>query len=141
MAHDEVLLFKKLANNLIVAATLTCTPIAAYSATASIGLDLGVRSLHFADEYGKDHFAKHYYHISPYLELQLNKNLGLQVGYETSDKRSNLKLYGMNDNFLGAPPSPNGQVIRFFSKAKINGGGFKSENSSVIITNCKFFKN
>ncbi len=117
-------LFQKLATTLTTATALTCMPVAScyaisFTLKPFVGVDIGGRTLQFEDGYGKNHFAGHYYHASPYIGIQLLEHLGLQIGYETSDKRSNVKIYNTNQQVLGTSQITN--PLRFSSTAKING--------------------
>ena len=115
--------FTKFASILTATSALSCIPAIGcateFMLKPSFGIDVGVRSMQFQELYGKDHFASHYNHISPYMSLQILEHLGVQAGFETSDTRKNIKNYDATEDFLGA--TTGGVDLRFSSKAKING--------------------
>lgn len=85
----------------------------------SVGIDVGIRSMQFHELYGKDHFASHYNHISPYVQVQILEHLGIQAGFETSDTRKTNKNYSDNEKWLGVDSG--GVATRFSSSTKISG--------------------
>jgi len=115
--------FTKFASILTATSALSCVPAVScateFMLKPSFGVDVGIRSMQFQELYGKDHFARHYNHISPYMSLQILEHLGVQAGFETSDSRKTSKTYIDNENWLGVDTG--GVAARFSSSAKISG--------------------
>ena len=115
--------FTKFASILTATSALSCIPAIGcateFMLKPSFGIDVGVRSMQFQELYGKDHFASHYHHISPYMSLQILEHLGVQAGFETSDTRKITKNYTDEERWLDVDSG--GFPTRFSSSSKISG--------------------
>lgn len=85
----------------------------------SIGIDFGWRKMPFENLYGHGHFANRYYHISPYVSLQILEYLGIQAGFQTSNTKKNLKSYNRDEKWLNVDSG--GVDTSFLSSTKIYG--------------------
>ena len=114
--------FTKFASILTATSALSCIPAIGcateFMLKPSFGIDVGVRSMQFQELYGKDHFASHYNHISPYMSLQILEHLGVQAGFETSDTRKVVQSYSDTQPWLGVN---SGIDTKFSSSSKISG--------------------
>lgn len=116
---------KNILTNIMASTALGCALSATNSFATefmfkpSFGVDVGIRSLQFHDLYGKDHFASHYNHISPYFQVQILEHLGVQAGFETSDTRKTNKNYSADESWLNV--FTGGLITRFLSSTKIAG--------------------
>lgn len=102
----------------------------------SFGLDFGGRCMRFRDLYGRDHFAKkHYHYFSPYLQVQLLKHVGIQVGFEQTEARKTLKQYRDEEPVLGNIDYTAGGDTNTLSTSKAKGKFIGLNfNSNVLFT-------
>lgn len=67
-----------------------------------LGLEAGRRDIHWAEGFGKDHFAKTLYQISPFMQIQLNDYFAFKFAYDTTNMTYSFKQYKENDFILNA---------------------------------------
>ena len=141
--------FTKFASILTATSALSCIPAIGcateFMLKPSFGIDVGVRSMQFQELYGKDHFASHYNHISPYMSLQILEHLGVQAGFETSDTRKNIKNYDqatnknnkkyVTTNLYKFKTYYNKSLINFNNSQRLSINSDQSLLSSLLTTN------
>lgn len=100
-----------------------------------LGVDIGNRNMKFQDLYGKGHFAKNYYHISPYIQAQLSEYLDIQAGLEYSDTRKVLKQYAESELVLGNAGYTTVTDTNTFNSSRIKGEFIQMNINSNILSN------